>query len=244
MPFGTSFKDAFKSKLGAVLGAAVVAGLVAAGTWLYHYFAVPIEVSCPRGQDVRDFIAGEELRFALKGVESERVFWVFDEDQKSVVETMGPEIKYTFQFDPKKKEPVWNRRVDAFFKSGGAYRSSYKLVSVANTAISANIQVTASGVQLTVPPGGPTGTWKLDSAKLGVFENAAVADKMELAHTATGPTGEVWKAPSLLSEVASGDSSKKTWLSLTYALPENGQKVRIVKAIPEVEKLVGSATLY
>ena len=245
MPFWQSFKDAFQGKLGAALGAGAAAALIAGGAWLYHYAIVPIDVTSARGPDVRNFIAGEELRFSLKGVQSERVFWVFDEDQKSVVETRGPEIKYTFQFESNKKEPVWNRRVDAFFKSGGSYRSAYKLVSVSNTSIPATVRVDPSGLKVTVPTGGPTGDWTLASAKLGTFENAKVEDKMNLTRASTGPRGDEWKLPESASIAKPLADTKNTWLSLDYVLPQSGRLVRIMKPFSaaessRIETLVGN----
>jgi len=244
MAFWKNFTDAFRGKLGAALGAGAAAALIAGGTWLYHYAIVPIDVTSGRGPEVQDFIAGEELRFSLKGVQSERVFWVFDEDQSSVVETRGPEIKYTFQFESNRKEPVWNRRVDAFFKSGGSYRSAYKLVSVANTSIPATVRVDPSGLKVTLPAGGPTGDWKLASAKLGTFENAKVEDKVNLTRMSTGPGGDEWKLPASVPAKPLSNT-KDTWLSLDYVLPQSGRLLRIMKSFsavqnPGVETLVGN----
>jgi hypothetical protein len=122
-----------------------------------------------------------------------KVFWVFDEDQSSIVETMGPEIKYTFQYQANRKEPLWNRRVDAFFKSGGSYRSAYDLVSVANTSFPATVGLDGSSITFKVPASltvpatqrGASGfsggsDWKLTDAKLGTFQNAAARDKVSL----------------------------------------------------------------
>jgi hypothetical protein len=243
MPFWKTIQDHL---IGSITAGGLV--LVAAGAYwvdlhkekiLDWVAGVQIEVSSTNRPSVSSFIAGEEIRFSLKGVESDKVFWVFDEDEKNVVETRGPEIRYTFQFDPKGRKNVeWDRRVDAFFKKDGVYRPAWKLVRVINTSLSTGVHLGSSGLRLTVAQ--PLqGDWKLTGARLATFENAAVQDKLDLAQAPGGRAGEEWTFTSLTSAFTKAlGGAKNTWLSLDFISPAGNQTLRLMKPLPALDNRV------
>jgi len=239
MSFWESFWNTLKEHIGKLLAAAVAVILIAGATWLYHQVVIPIQVSSITRPAVTDFVAGEELRFSLTGVESQNVFWIFDEDPAHFVQTKGPEVHYTFQFDPKgQKDALWDRRVDAFFKTGGRYSTATKLVRVTNTQFKAAIQVKPSSFELTVPSA-VMGNWYVSSAKLGTFEDAAVRNKLDftlLPGTAQGHgEGVVYQLQGKEDFLTKAlEDRSNTWVTLDYKSREGNQSLRLIEPMADL----------
>lgn len=254
MSFWRKVWDHLKDNLAKYIGGAVATLLVAGGTWLWREFVVPIEVSSSDSwadPDSKVYFAGQQLRFLLKGINPERVIWVFDEDRNQnrndLVASTTSWLNYSFPFDPKSPQGVSNRRVDAFFKSGTGYRSAWTLVSVANVQVRTDLSVKPIGVagsqssgpasrlQLTVgdqPPGG----WKLDSARLGTLGDSGVQETQNLVLTPTDLSHKLWNFP---ARADFGDP-KKAWVSLTFTSPSDNRTLHLIKPLTDLESKVAS----
>ncbi len=123
----------------AVLVAGIAIWLTAGGgtdivlTW---FRPVRIETVSATRQHAQVFMAAEKIRFSLKDVHSERVFWVVDERE---VFPGGVEFEYVFTLDSNQPLGITrDHRVDSFFKSGAAYRTAETTIRTQNVNLDAS----------------------------------------------------------------------------------------------------------
>jgi hypothetical protein len=129
-----------------------------------------IKAISPMRPNVETFITGEKIRLYLTNIQSEKVFWLFEE--KSVLPG-SVEIEYSFPYDRSQADGlVRDYRVDAFFKHGAQYRVASTIVRTQNIRYSASIDVEQSDVRLTVR--NTLGDrWMLSKASLSKYEDGA-----------------------------------------------------------------------
>jgi hypothetical protein len=110
-----ALKDAAKAALttlGALALIAVALWLTGSADKILAWFGPKIEFrSISRGQ-VSSFLAGEAIRFSLKGSSPDKVFWVFEE---TAPQSGSIESDHDFPFDSGKPQGIESaRRVDVF----------------------------------------------------------------------------------------------------------------------------------
>jgi hypothetical protein len=116
---------------------------------------------------VSTFLAGEEIRFSLRGVSPDKVLWDFEE---TVVQPGSVQIEHEFPFDPAKPPGIEStRRVDVFYREGKQYLTTSIHVEVSDSQF-VSAKVEGKGISLEVNKPGNS-DWVLTEVSLGKFEN-------------------------------------------------------------------------
>ncbi|MGH8645365.1 MAG: hypothetical protein ACREX4_13235 [Gammaproteobacteria bacterium] len=189
------------------------------------------------------FIAGEKIRFFLKDIHSERVFWVFDEKD------MRPgniEIEYAFPFDETQAVGITrNRRVDAFYRYGGDYRAASKTVQTHNIKHAVSLKFEPSGIRITADTALGE-RWTLENAKITKFEKGFFEPKYTLAMKKIAGTeisstavtgGELTKALAYPKVVDLADlkmqlaNRKDAWITYEFLNADRTEKLAIVQPL-------------
>lgn len=79
-----------------------------------------IVVQSPGRLTANDYFAGERLRFVLRGVDADKVVWVFGESE---VQVAGIETEFRFPLDTSRYGLTSVHRVDVFFRVGEGYQT-------------------------------------------------------------------------------------------------------------------------
>lgn len=233
-------------------GAVLVAGILIAGqtlgwrTFLPSFSSAQISIS-PTSRPLSEaFFADEKLWVTLGGVETDRVYWVFDESDRVVAG--GIQLQYTFPFNA--TAPVGGeskRRIDAFYKVGDEYKHTVKRVSVRNIQIRADSSFGPQGLAVTLPKEIP-GEWKLDRVRLarlskGGFKNAAIEPETSTASDTDARI--VWNGAQVASEFGYRSSEEagsklisdgRVWISAEYKGNEMAETLTVVKPISTEDK--------
>jgi hypothetical protein len=164
-------KDAIKNGLIALAAIAVIAivtwltgGADKVVGWLH---SPEIEVRSVSRGEVSTFLAGEQIRFSLKGVSPDRVLWDFEETE---IQPGSVQIEHAFAFDSNTPAGIEStRRVDVFYREGAEYRTAWTHVGISNLRfVSARIE--GKGIALKVDQPANT-NWVLSEVSLGKFED-------------------------------------------------------------------------
>jgi len=199
-----------------------------------------IIVSSARRATAKEFLAGEKLRLCLKDVQSERVFWVFEE---SDVVCGDIEIEHAFPFaEGTPLAQARDRRVDAFFKSGDKYKVATKLVRTRN--VKYNTKITFKESQLSVTAEKVLASeWGLSAVSIAKYSNGKFAsgDMIPVSLTKDGKIGmavlgsdAVAKAlgltdtKDLKAKIALG---KNAWVSYELLDTKGNNKITIVEPL-------------
>lgn len=146
--------------------------------WFKTWSETPmIEATSTTRSDVDKFIAGEKIRFSLKLVQTDKVFWLFDDNE---IIPGSIEIEYGFPFEPTQPLGITTvHRVHAFFRSGETYRVASRAVHSQNLKYEASVSVGQSGVRL-IARTSLGDRWVLQNASLTSFEMGSFKIKGEI----------------------------------------------------------------
>ncbi len=193
----------------------LVAGIIIAGQTIgWEKFLAPmlqqprIEISSTVRPSTKTFFASEKMWLKLANVETDRVYWLFDEDDSLI--RGGVQIQHGFDFDPKTPTGTETyRRVDAFYKDGDQYRTSTSKIAVSNLQVKAEILIKSEMLNILADSyiKGAHEKWKISSASLAKYNDGNFED------TRATP----------ISLVTTGYESKVTW-DLNQAVAAYGYK--------------------
>ncbi len=157
--------------------------------------------------------------------------------------TGGIQIQYTFPFD--NAVPVGTeskRRIDAFYKSGDAYKHVVTRVSISNIQIKTSAFFGPLGLALTLPTKLP-GDWTLGTVRLatlseGKFRNIGIEPESSSATDTDARI--VWNGARVASEFGYSSSeeavlklvtNKTAWVSAEYKGQNAGDTLTVVKPL-------------
>lgn len=203
-----------------------------------------IEATSTTRRIVDAFMAGEPIRFYLKNVKSERVFWVFDE---RTMHRGNIEFEYAFPFEG--SLPIGlarDHRVDAFYKYGASYGVASEVVRVHNVqhSVSLNIESSAVKVQAATVL---AERWMLERASITKFKDGNFEPKGYFTMTeqpdkkiASGviSAGKLFHA---LSYPGGGDlktelaRKKDAWVTYEFVDRDGKERLSIVHPLSAVE---------
>jgi len=121
------------------------------------------------------FLAGEKIRFSLQNVQSDKIFWFFDEKDWLPGDL---EIEYTFGYDESQPFGIKkSHRVDVFFRYGKEYQTTLKNVVTENIKHAFSLDYGATGI--TVDADSTVGgDWVLHRVSLNKYEGGVFAQKL------------------------------------------------------------------
>lgn len=150
-----------------------------------------IEAKPTTRRETDTFLADEKVRFFLKHVQSEKVFWMFDENH---VYPGNVEIEYAFSFDENAGSGITcDHRVDVFFKRGTSYRTVSGFVRVQNIKYNVKLDVQHLEVSLSSDKI-LDDRWMVRGASLSKFEDGNFKSIFDLTFEKTKVGGIVTAA--------------------------------------------------
>jgi hypothetical protein len=229
------------------LGTVAVAGLVIAGQTIgWEKVLGPIasrpkiESSSRNRPFTKTFLAEEKIRFKLNTVDTDRVYWLFDESDPFVRGSV--EVEHSFRFDEKTPEGIERvRRVDAFYKEGDTYGHASARVQVTNVRV-ASASIESQGLKLAVATD-LKGKWKFSSISLVKYDGGMFSG-MSKERPSLATTGNEISAVWDFRQIAAAftyDSAEEAknrlghdntaWVSIAYEPVGGGQPLTLVKPI-------------
>ncbi len=189
------------------------------------------------------FLAGEKVWLTLEGVQTDRVYWLFDEGKSPI--RGGIQFQHSFPFDDSAPAGIKRmRRIDAFFRTGDSYSSVHALINVDNTKIQAMANVKHAGFEI-IAESDIEGEWKLVDVSLAKFEDGKFNDKGAEPVLSVGD-GKHARALMSYSKIKSdfGYTSVKEaqsdlsngesfWISLAYKPIKGGKTLTVLKRVKE-----------
>ena len=137
---------------------------------------------------VEVFMAGEKIRFALQDVESETVFWLFDEKE---LYSGGIEYEHAFAFDKNEPDGLEKvHRIDSFFKYNDSYQTTSTMVRVQNSRLVACVEIQGENISV-VANKGLSDRWVLQKGWLSKSEGGVFQPKADLMFQPVAGTPEV-----------------------------------------------------
>ncbi len=233
----------------------IVAGIVIAGTivgWptiissVTSLFPSPsIESSAAGRFSSEPFFADEKIWLRLKGAKVERVYWLFDENDK--IEPSGVDVQHAFAFDDKVPQGATKiHRVDAFFRVGDKYKSASARITTSNQRLDIVAAAMMDAVKIMAAET-LHGKWSLRSVSLAKY-NHGKFETTGVVPTSFQSTGSTKEALFTYSDIASALNFKSTdqakehlseqgdiWASVEYILPDGKTPVTILKKLTKEE---------
>jgi len=193
---------------------------------------VTIEVKSVLHADKGRFYAGELLWITLKGTQTDRVYWLFD--QGDTAQYSDIQIQHVFKLDDKRpKHAEKYHRVDAFFRDDTDYRTAHVLVPTINLKVQASVRIQPDGFDV-VTPEQVESKYKLTRISLAKFRDGTFRETSEDGLFRLVPiSGQVtstitFAAASVALGYAPGPDAKKrlladkdAYISITYRLIDN-----------------------
>lgn len=164
-------KQIFITLLTVAAGGIVIAGQ----TMGWEKFLAPL-LSQPKIEFVstqapfkKTFYAEEIIRLKLVGIETDRVYWLFDETGPIINGII--EVEHSFPFVQKEPKGVEQfRRVDAFYKDRDSYGHASAFIPVSNLQMNFSVSVDSEGIKSSAISG-IVGQWKLSNLSLASYED-------------------------------------------------------------------------
>lgn len=179
-----------KTSLGAI--AVVVVGGIAfwlteagGSEWVIGLLKRPTVIveSTSRG-DASPYLAGEVLRFTLKGASPDRVLWDFEDKE---IQPGNVQIEHAFPFDSSESRGIQSKhRIDVFYEESGVYRWASRFVDVNNAQI-VQAKVVGDNISLEKESDGTSG-WSIDQVSLSKFRDGKFQPQTPLADNGGGST--------------------------------------------------------